>query len=318
MGPSSAEPFLEPPPPTPAKLPTLRPHNSSDEVIYNLLEKEKKIMIQRAISSAAKHGIDLVSGTPNPGTGDCAFEAIVSNINDRSSFKVKFPLNINYYRRIWVTDMANRTLHTDINIYTNHQWLDGWNEMLVPGTYERGIFGDLMVPGIACGVRKYLLIFNTNVNTPHDPIYIVNPADYNVPPDTDIPVVLAYNMSHYESMEPRSETDVRMTINLVKQYLEGRYRYRNHDLQYLISTQALRKEDALFNNTEMNNLTRIVTEEINNDQDKHRTIQGGKKRAKLENSNEENIGDQDDISCSSLHSKKNPDRGSRHKDQDMA
>ena len=146
----------------------------------------------------------------------------------------------------------------------------------------------------------------------------MNPADYNIPPDTDIPVVLAYNMSHYESMEPRSETDVRMTINLVKQYLEGRYRYRNHDLQYLISTQALRKEDALLNATEINNLTRIVTEEINNDQDKHRTIQGGKKRAKLESSNEENIGDQDDISCSSLHSKKNPDGSSRNKDQDMA
>ena len=130
--------------------------------------------------------------------------------------------------------MANRTLDTDVNIYTNQQWLDGWNEMLVPGTYERGIFGDLMVPGIACGVRKYLLIFNTNVNTPHDPIYIVNPADYNVQPDTEIPVVLAYNMSHYESMEPSIETDVKMTINLVKQYKEGRYRYRNHDIQYPI------------------------------------------------------------------------------------
>ena len=117
-------------------------------------------MIKRAIASAAKHGIELVSGTPNPGTGDCAFEAIISNINDRSSFKVKFPLSINYYRRIWVTDMANRTLHTNFNIYTNQQWLDGWNEMLEPKTYERGIFGDLMVPGIACGVRKFLLIFN--------------------------------------------------------------------------------------------------------------------------------------------------------------
>ena len=112
--------------------------------------KKKKNHDPKSISSAAKHGIDLVNGTPNPGTGDCAFEAIISNINDRSSFRDKFPLETNYYRRIWVTDMANRTLDTDVNIYTNQQWLAGWNEMLVPGTYERGIFGDLMVPGIAC------------------------------------------------------------------------------------------------------------------------------------------------------------------------
>ena len=151
---------------------------------------------------------------------------------------------------------------TDVNIYTNQQWLDGWNKMLMPGIYERGIFGDLMVPGIACGVRKYLLIFNTNLNTPHDPIYIVNPADYNVQPDTEIPVV-AYNMSHYESMEPSSETDVRMTINLVKQYLEGRYRFRKNDLQYLISSQNLREEDDMINAMERKHLTRIITEEKN-------------------------------------------------------
>ena len=28
--------------------------------------------------------------------------------------------------------------------------------MIVPGAYERGIFGDLMLPGIACGVRKII------------------------------------------------------------------------------------------------------------------------------------------------------------------
>ena len=70
-----------------------------------------------------------------------------------------------------VTDMANRTLNTPFNIFPNKaDWLKGWAEMLTPGAYERGIFGDLMLPGIACGTRKVLLIFNTNLDTPHDPI----------------------------------------------------------------------------------------------------------------------------------------------------
>ena len=51
--------------------------------------------------------------------------------------------------------------------------------MLEPGAYERGIFGDLMLPGIACGIRKVILIFNTNTDTPHDPIYVVNPSIFN-------------------------------------------------------------------------------------------------------------------------------------------
>ena len=94
--------------------------------------------------------------------------------------------------------------------------------MLVPGTYERGIFGDLMLPGIACGIRKILLIFNTNLNSPHDPIYVVNPMQFNVQADTEAPIVLAYNLSHYESLNPCSEHDIQETINLVKAYQDGR------------------------------------------------------------------------------------------------
>ena len=108
--------------------------------------------------------------------------------------------------------------------------------MLEPGTYERGIFGDLILAGIACGLRKLILIFNTNPDTPHDPIYVVDPTNFNVMPDSDIPVVVAYNMSHYESMEPCSEADISATIDLVKAYKEGRYRYTRQDITRLIST----------------------------------------------------------------------------------
>ena len=151
-------------------------------------------MISRAISSGTNHGINLKHGTPNPGKGNCAFEAIIHNVNDRSCFAENFPMTIDWYRRIWMKDMENRTIDTPLNIYSNEEWRDGWKDMQISGTYERGIFGDLMLPGIACGIKKFLLIFNTNINTPHDPIYIVDPSIFNVRPDTEIPVVLAYNM----------------------------------------------------------------------------------------------------------------------------
>ena len=65
------------------------------------------MMISRATASGRKHGIQLEHGSSNPGTGDCAFEAIIQNINDRTCFQGKFNMSIDYYRKIWATDMFN-------------------------------------------------------------------------------------------------------------------------------------------------------------------------------------------------------------------
>ena len=75
-----------------------------------ILNEEKSQMISRAIASGQKHGINLKHGTSNPGLGDCAFEAIIQNNNDRSCYQQKFQMSANHYRKIWVTDMANRTV----------------------------------------------------------------------------------------------------------------------------------------------------------------------------------------------------------------
>ena len=207
---------------------------SSTAAIASLLKNERTIMISRAIISAKKHGIKLIHGSSNPGTGDCAFESIIQNINNRPCFQVKFMMPVDYYRKIWVTDMANRTVDSPWNILSHQQWMQGWKEMLTPGAYERGIFGDLMLPGIACGVRKYLLIFNTNIETPHDPIYVVDPTTFGVNPDSELPLVLSYNLSHYESMHPLKENDMQVTVDLVKAYLGGRYKFGRRHLPSLI------------------------------------------------------------------------------------
>ena len=232
--------FLLPQP----KHPPGQSTSKSTNEIASLLSEERTKMISRATASARRHGIQLEHGSLNPGTGDCAFQAVVQNNNDRACFQEKFPLSISTYRRNWVTDMANRTIESPWNTLSRQDWLEGWSQMLIPGTYERGIFGDLMLPGIACGVRKILLIFNTNTDSPHDPIYVVNPLQFNVRADTDIPIVLAYNMSHYESLHPCSESDIQETIHLVKSYEEGRYQFGKQDLALLISPNSEEKSKA--------------------------------------------------------------------------
>ena len=214
--------------------------------ISDLMQIEIHKMVKTAVVNAKHHGINLTHGKPNPGRGDCAFEATIYNINERPCYAEKFPMSIDYYRRIFVTDMANRTVDTAWNTYSRKEWLEGWKAMLEPEIYERGIFGDLILPGIACGVRKYLLIFNTNHNSP--PIYVVDPRAFNVVPDSDIPLVLAYNMSHYESMHPCSQDDEQLTINLVNDFLAGTYIFQGKDINFLLAQPIERKPIEETNN----------------------------------------------------------------------
>ena len=57
-----------------------------------------------------------------------------------------------------------------MSIYSPQEWEEGWSGMMDSGVYERGLFGDLMLFGIACGSKKIILIFNTNLDSSHDPI----------------------------------------------------------------------------------------------------------------------------------------------------
>ena len=183
-------------------------------------------MIQRAIASAQKHDIKLTPGTQNPGGGDCSYLSVIYNINDRGCFCNKFPLSPEYYRRVWTIDLMNKVLDKRIPWnpgLTRQEIQAGFQEIMESGVYERSFFGDMMMVGIACGVRKRILIFNTHTNTTHDPISVVDPRDYGGEIDSEIPVVVAYNLVHFESLHPANEKDIQETVKLVNSYSTGSY-----------------------------------------------------------------------------------------------
>jgi hypothetical protein len=195
------------------------------------------LMLQRATANAKKHGINLVPGRLNPASGDCAFESAIFNINDRECFHQKYPLSVDYYRRIWMTDMQAKTLDNPTwNLgYTSTEIWQGFEDMKEPGIYERGLFGDLMLPAISVGIHKNILVFNTNMNTPHDPISVISPANFGGYLDSEIPIILAYNLVHFESMHPITEDDVTATMDLAQSYLEGSYSFTRSDSKDLIN-----------------------------------------------------------------------------------
>ena len=222
----------------PPKSPTPQLIGSSLSSEHIIMKQEQNLMIARAVASAKKHGINLAPGARNAADGNCAFESAISNVNERSCFEEKYPSSHEYYRRIWATDMKNRTFDDKTwKILPDKEWEAGWQDMMESGVYERGIFGDLMLFGISCGIKKIMLIFNTNLDSPHDPIYVCDPRKFGVEPDTDVPVVLAYNLAHYESLKPKTVFDEVKTIDLVHRYLDGNYIFGKKDLPFLLTTE---------------------------------------------------------------------------------
>ena len=71
---------FKPPPRDPTlsfKFPTTITTNEAE-----LAKNETTLMVRRAILSAGRHGISLKHGSSNEGSGNCAFESAISNVND--------------------------------------------------------------------------------------------------------------------------------------------------------------------------------------------------------------------------------------------
>ena len=188
------------------------------------LNEGPSLMVQRAMASAERQGLKLIPGRANPALGNCAFEAPIFNLNDRICFMETFPMSIDYYRRIWVTDMENLLFDSSYNPgYSRNEWHAGWEKLKADNVYEVDFFGDLVVPAIACGLKKNLLIFNTNCNHPRTPISVIFSAEYGVEATSRIPIILAYDMSHYESLHPVDTCAIEQSIDLVNLLKEGKY-----------------------------------------------------------------------------------------------
>ena len=51
--------------------------------------------------------------------------------------------------------------------------------------------------------------------------------------DSEVPICLAYDQSHYEPLVPNTEDDIRKTIELKQVILEGRYERTMADISFL-------------------------------------------------------------------------------------
>ena len=237
--------------------------------------REKAIpkMIKQAIESAKKHGISLSPGVRNRADGNCAFESVIYNINNRPCFSEKLPLHPDEYRKIWITNLEQEAKKNPTLIpgFSNDEMRNNWAELKRSGTYNIPFFGDLLITGIARGCKKNILIFNTSIDA-WDPIYVVQGSEFGGSVDSDIPVVLAYNQVHYESLHPVRSEDIEKTKELMFCYINGNYGFQKKDIAYLISATDESQESILETNTK-NQIEGKITKKTSNsiDSKKRRT-----------------------------------------------
>ena len=86
-----------------------------------------------------------------------------------------------------------------------------WDELKLNGRWDSPL-SDLIPNAIAIGTKKMLFIININRN---EPVSVVAPEDFGGERDSDDPLVLVYDGSHYEHLIPPTTNDERKIRDLV-------------------------------------------------------------------------------------------------------
>ena len=87
---------------------------------------------------------------------------------------------------------------------------------------------------LRAATKTFLFFYTSPVAA--DPIYVIRATEFDGFTDSDIPVVVGYDQTHYESLHPSTDADIVKTIGLVNSYMAGTYGYHKNDLPFLIAT----------------------------------------------------------------------------------
>ena len=74
----------------------------------------------------------------NNADGNCAFEAVINNINQRKCFNEKMNLESYVYRQVWVTELEMESKNfPELGAgYTDEEKSENWNRLKHSGIYE--------------------------------------------------------------------------------------------------------------------------------------------------------------------------------------
>ena len=194
----------------------------------NTANKMTTKLLKRAISNAYRHGLGLKTGILNAANGNCLFDAILANIKGRGCYKTKVKESSKQLRIRSITK-AQLEKHLLTFIRTNTTEAE-WETLKRDRVYETEL-GDIAIIAVARAIHMDILIFNTNAEVSISPIETVNADEYEGGSRTNInPIILAYNGSHYESLETLSIEDDKKAIDLVHLVKTKGYKLKKRDI----------------------------------------------------------------------------------------
>ena len=189
-------------------------------------------IIKIAVENAKSHGINVHVGVLNLGNGNCIFESIIDSINTRNCFQDTIDGTPDDLRTIWLDEVEKIAYDKWNHGLTRDEWEAKWSVLKFHRTYECEL-GDLVLPGIAHCVKKDVLIFNTSPQA-HSPVYFVPSSMLaGQANNTEVPICLAYDQTHYEPLVPDTEEDVEKTIQLKQDFIRGTYEKQMNDIPVL-------------------------------------------------------------------------------------
>ena len=222
-----------------------------------LLLVQPETILERGIANAKAHGINIHAGVPNLANGNCAFETVLDSISTRACFRETYNGDPDFWRRIWLTEVENVAYANWNGGLSKAEWTANWKTLKESRSYECQ-FGDLVLPGIAHCTKKDILIFNTSPRA-YYPVYLVESSMLcNQAADNEIPICLAYDQTHYETLVPDTDADIFKTIKLKQEIAAGTYSVKMQDL-FPLSDQE-KKVSKLEKNTYAQVLKRSITE----------------------------------------------------------
>ena len=196
-------------------------------------------MVHMAIANAHFHGIMLHHGGPNSANGDCAFEAVADNISKRPCFSEIYNKGAQINRREWLSETQSLVFEFSGGAgMAKDEFNKEWNKLKEPRNYEYQL-GDYILHAIAHCTQKDILIFNTKPEGSFDPIYVIEASKLaGRPANSEIPVLLAYNDVHFESLFPNTEADEIKTVELKKAFITNAYTYKKSDIPAFIQSST--------------------------------------------------------------------------------
>jgi len=177
-------------------------------------------MVQKAIRIGNRLGINLTEGVLVEASGNCLLESVKGNIEDREIFENKIEETITQLRLKSASE-GERVIGASpyrIEDYSDEDWSSNWDLLKECGVWNVDYFGDLMIIALAHYIGKNILLINTDPGSP--PVTVVLGDRFGNPLNSEYPVILAYNGTHYESLIPLTDHDERMSRIIIQKYIK--------------------------------------------------------------------------------------------------